>query len=210
MQHHSLPQPCLHLVVSSECQLPACQACSNLSWLLDRRWWWARRTGHVARVCLVVNVCSCTCHLCVQALVAELQSQIRLLGDEDSLRSGEQRAQLASLISSFNDLRASCEQQVRIMDFVWSANTTFVGGGGGMCHGFDAMYCSRAQRLVACRGLQTGWHGLCASHHSSCQAPKAAELDQPLPRLPCASRNPAPRLPSNCPRTVCALPPAGT
>jgi hypothetical protein len=44
--------------------------------------------------------------------IAELMAQIRLLADSESLRSGEQQAQLGALITSFNELRASCEQQV--------------------------------------------------------------------------------------------------
>jgi hypothetical protein len=74
--------------------------------------------------------------------IAQLQQQIRLLGDSETMRAGEQRAHLASLISSFNDLRASCEQQVRHLVRhieAWASPHTCCSNTGG---------CTSAPRLL--------------------------------------------------------------
>ena len=45
--------------------------------------------------------------------IHELQQQVLLLSQGEAARSSEQQARLGALISSFNQLRETCEQQVR-------------------------------------------------------------------------------------------------
>ncbi len=47
------------------------------------------------------------------AHISDLQAQLQLLGDAEGLRLGEHQAHVAALMASFNELRASCEMQVR-------------------------------------------------------------------------------------------------
>lgn len=44
--------------------------------------------------------------------IHELQQQVLLLSQGEAARSSEQQARLGALISSFNQLRETCEQQV--------------------------------------------------------------------------------------------------
>ena len=47
-----------------------------------------------------------------ERIVHELQQQVLILSDGEATRSSEQQARLGALITSFNQIRETCEQQV--------------------------------------------------------------------------------------------------